>query len=486
MGAGDREGDAGRAPDQRLTGLLPDEVGPGLDLVESRRRRLYAVGGLAILGVAGIAALLLFVDGVDLPGWVGWALLAATGLFVVDAAMQERTLSALTRTLVAQQRREAELEATVSDLGSLLATARRINAVLLPEEVYDVVLDAAVDLLQGDSGSIRLRVGEMLAVAASVGAHAPPVGSAVAVEDDPAVLVVTLGVDVVEEDPPRLALPITVGERHVGVLEVRRTADDEPFTPRLALLGRLFAEEAATAVVNANRYDLERSRAEELTSDREVRTDAIADTVHDLRVPLSGLMAYAELLRDRYEQLGEQQRREAVDGVHDAAEQLKHLIDEVFDTAAAEARATRRREPVEIGPLVRAAATSAEATGVVPEPRVEVDVTGDPVALGDPEALQRVLGNLLCNALEHGSPAVRVRVVQRRREVRIHVADRGPGIPPDELGSLFQRRGREDGSPRGRGLGIVDSLVRAMGGRVGVRSQQGVGSVFTVTLPTED
>ena len=483
----DGEAAGGRSANERLHGLLPEEVGFELEVVEARRRRIYVVGAVAAIGAAVIAAIVLMVDQVDLPWWAGWALLATTALFLVDAALQERTLSQLTRTLLEHQARGVELEAAVSDLAALLGTARRINSVLLPEEVYDVVLDAAVDLLEADSGSIRLRVGEMLAVAASTGPDAPPVGSAVVVEDDPAVVVVTLGADIVEDDPPRLALPITVGERHVGVLEVARDhTGTQPFSQRSALLGRLFAEEAAAAVVNANRFDLERSRAEELRSDREVRADAIADTVHDLRVPLSGLVAYAELLRNRFDQLGAERRAEAVDGVWDSAHQLKQLVDQVFDAASAEAQATRVREPVELVPVVRTAAATAEAAGVVAGGQVELRMEGDPVVLADPDALQRVLVNLVLNAMEHGSPTVRVRVQARRREVRIHVADRGPGIPTDELASLFQRRLRDGGSPRGRGLAIVDALVRAMGGRVGVRSREGVGSVFTVVLPTAD
>ncbi len=471
------------ATPERLRALLPEEVESGLEIIEARRRRLYVVGGIAVVGAAAIASIVLTVDGVDLPWWVGWALLGTTALFVVDAALQERSLSGLTRTIVAQERRGAALEATVTDLGALLGIARRVNGVLLPEEVYDVVVDAAVDLLGAVSGSIRLRVGDVLTVAASRGDGAPPVGRTVAVEDDPAVVVVTLGVDIVEDDPPRLALPITVGQRHVGVLEVRRARDAEPFTPQSALLGRLFAEQAAAAVANAGRFDVERSRAEELRTDRQTRTDAIADTVHDLRAPLSGLLGYAELLRDRWSLLDDGRRGEAVTGVHEAGEQLRTLIDEVFETASAEAQAVRVREPVQLAPLVRTVAATAEAARLVPDASVELQFEAEPVVLGDPEAITRVLANLVNNALEHGSSTVRVRVQRRRREARVHVADRGPGIPAEHLDGLFRRRLRGPGSPRGRGLPIVDALVRAMGGRVGVRTQEGVGTVFTVTLP---
>ena len=472
-------------PPERVRALLPEEVASGLEQVEARRRRLYVFGGVAAVGAAAIAAALLVVDGVDLPWWVGWALLATTGVFVLNAAMEERALSGLTRTIVAQQQRGAELESTVADLGALLDIARRINAVLLPEEVYDVVLDAAVDLLGAESGSIRLRVGDVLAVAASRGAGAPPVGTTVALEDDPAVVVVTLGVDIVDDAPPRLALPVTVGSRHVGVLEVRRAPTADGFTPRSALLGRLFAEQAAAAVSNASRFDVERSRAEELRSEREARADAVADIVHDLRAPLAALLGYAEVLRDRWRVLDDDQRGEAVTGVHEGGRQLERLVDEVFAAASAEAEAVRVREPVPMAPLVRAVAAGAEAADLVADARVELQVESEPVALGDAEAIRRVVTNLVHNALEHGSSTVRLRLQARRREVRVHVADHGPGIPADQLDGLFQRRQR-DGAPPGRGLPIVDSLVRAMGGRVGVRTQEGVGTVFTVALPRHE
>jgi signal transduction histidine kinase len=491
VGAGERDGNARGAVPDRLTELLGDpadesrsDVEEALERVERRRRQLFVVGGIAALGAAIIAALVLVVGSIELPAWVGWMLLLATALFLVEAATTERTLATVTRAVVEELRRTAQLEASLDDLAQLNTLARRVNAVLLPEEVYDVVLGAAVELLDATSGSIRLRVGELLAVAASSGEGAPPLGASVVVEEDPAVLVVTLGVDLVEEDPPRLALPVTVGGRHVGVLEVQRGAGAEPFTTRSALLARLFAEEAATAVVNANSYDLERRRGDTLVTDRQQRADAVADTVHDLRAPLASLVAYTELLRDRFDDLSPDQRRESVDALWVSSSQLTDLIDAVFESAAAEAQATRQPESVKVAPIVRSVAAAAQAASSREGAQVHVLVPGAPVALADADSLQRVLTNLVGNALEHGSAEVRVRVDERRNEVRIHVADRGPGIPPPQLETVFDRRPSAAGSPRGRGLSIVDSLVRAMGGSVSVRSQMGVGTAFTVRLPT--
>ncbi len=481
MGAGDGDRDAGRPDEERLNGLLPDEVELELERVERRRQQLLLVSGIAAFGSALITYLVLTVESVDVPTWAGWVLLVVTGLFVLQAIAQERTLDQLTRRAAAQQRRGEELESTVTDLGALLGTARRVNRVLLPEEVYGVVVDEAVDLLDGVRASIRLRVGEVLAVAASVGPEAPPLGTSVAVEDDPAVVVVTLGADIVEDQPPRLALPVTVGTRHVGVLEVERAADAPPFTERQVLVGRLFAEEAAGAFVNANRFDLERVRVEQLAEDRRERTEAVADTVHDLRAPLSSVLACAELLHDRRDDMPEDRLEEMVGVVLAESRRMKGLVDEVFEAASGEAHVARNRERVDVGSIVREAAGSAELSAAVEDSSVTVEVTGEPVVLADPDALQRVVTNLVANGLEHASPEIQVRVRSRNGECLIHVADQGQGISQEDLPDLFRRR--RDEPDRGRGLRIVESLVRGMDGRVGVRSQLGVGSVFTVVLP---
>lgn len=480
MGAGDGDADAGRPDEQRLNGLLPDEVELELGRVERRRQQLLLVSGIAAFGSAFITYLVLTVESVDVPVWAGWVLLLVTGLFVLQAIAQERTLDQLTRRAAAQQQRGELLESTVTDLGALLGTARRVNRVLLPEEVYGVVVDEAVDLLDGVRASIRLRVGEVLAVAASVGPEAPLMGTSVAVEDDPAVVVVTLGADIVEDQPPRLALPVTVGSRHVGVLEVERAADAPPFTERQVLVGRLFAEEAAAAFVNANRFDLERVRVEQLAEDRRERTEAVADTVHDLRAPLSSILACAELLHDRRDDMPEDRREEMIGVVLTEARRMKGLVDEVFEAASGEAHVARNRERVDLGSVVREAAGAAELSAA-DDSRVTVEVIGEPVVLADPDALRRVVTNLVANGLEHASPEVQVRVRSRNGECQVHVADRGPGISQEDLPDLFRRR--RDEPERGRGLRIVESLVRGMDGRVGVRSQVGVGSVFTVVLP---
>jgi signal transduction histidine kinase len=465
-----------------LTALIGDEVDLGLRQVDERRRRMLVLAAFAGLGSASIATATLMLDGIELPWWVGWALIATTAVFFLDVFTQERVLRSLTRAAVAGQRRGRELEATVADLTSLRDVARRVNAVLLPEQVYAEVLAGAVELLGASQGSIRLRVADRLGVAAAQGEGAPMLGSAVAMDQDPAVVVVTLGTTVREAVPPRLIVPVTVGRRHVGVLEVGRPDNAAPFPRRQVVLAQLFAAEAATAFVNANRYDHERLRADEAVAASQTRAEAVADTVHDLRAPLAGVFGYAQLLQRRADSLTQGQREAIVTGIVDESDRLVHLVDEVFEVATAEARAAALRDPLDLGRIAVSvvAGVQASATAAGSELTIELEVADDVIVLADRETLTRIVTNLVANAAEHGGGAVLVRVQRRGSEVRLHVADRGDGIAPEAMQELFRRR---LGVVHGRGLPIVDGLVRAVGGRIGVRSQLGVGTVFTVRLP---
>lgn len=488
---GDGQDRAGRRREhvgERLRPLLPTGVGDqvALEDVERRRRQQFGLTAFVALGAAAIAAASLLWDGIDLPAWAAVLLLAATVVFLIDASTQDRTLRDVTRAVVAERSRSRDLEETLGDLAALQTIAGRVNQVLLPEEIYEVVLAGAVELLDAVQGSIRLRVDDRLAVAASVGVWSPPIGETVVAWHDVVSPVISLGITMVDRDPPRIAVPVQVGERIVGVLQVARDADGDPFTERQELLARLFADEAATAFVNANRYDHERTRADVAISASEDRTDAVADTVHDLRAPLAGLVGFAELLRERHDRLTPEQRRDAAADIHRQATVLDDRIGAMFDAATAEARATRTREPVDLADVAREAVETVRA-GAEREGwphQVRLEVADDAVVAGDRDALLRVTTNLVANAVEHAGPSVLVRVQRRGREVRLHVADRGDGIPSERLAGLFSRRRPPgDDRARGRGLPIVDTLVKAMGGRVGVRSQPGVGSVFTVMLP---
>jgi signal transduction histidine kinase len=123
---------------------------------------------------------------------------------------------------------------------------------------------------------------------------------------------------------------------------------------------------------------------------------------------------------------------------------------------------------------------------------VEIDEAADHAVLGDPSRLERVVTNLLTNALEYSADdsPVKVRLARKGNTVEIAVSDRGVGIPPESMKVLFDRYYRtEAGKARATGLGlglyIARMIAEAHGARIEVESEVGKGSTFRLILPME-
>jgi two-component system OmpR family sensor kinase len=168
------------------------------------------------------------------------------------------------------------------------------------------------------------------------------------------------------------------------------------------------------------------------------------------------------------------------------------MVEQVLALGSLEAR-QRAPEvaPVDLAPLVAEAA--AAAAKAFDGAHLETDLAPDlPPVPADPPALRRAVENLVTNALKHGGDELRVRVRLHARppgrEVRIEVADRGPGIPPEDREHLFEpffrgRRARDAQRPgAGLGLHLVRRVAEVHGGRVEVETGAG-GSTFTLCLP---
>jgi two-component system sensor histidine kinase MtrB len=137
-------------------------------------------------------------------------------------------------------------------------------------------------------------------------------------------------------------------------------------------------------------------------------------------------------------------------------------------------------ESVELAALMRAVL---RARGW--EERVHVD-GGEAVVESDPRRLERILANLVGNAIEHGDDGVAVRIGREDSRAFVVVEDHGPGIPPEHLPHLFERFYKADPSRSGRGSGlglaIAQENARLLGGEIEVESELGRGSRFTLRL----
>lgn len=206
-----------------------------------------------------------------------------------------------------------------------------------------------------------------------------------------------------------------------------------------------------------------------------------ADVAHELRTPLTALVAEASLLRDHLEQLPAGARRPAELLTRDV-ERLRRLVDDLLEVSRLDAGQEQGpREPVDL----RALADGMHATRAWGE-CVRIEGPGV-VVQADRRSLERILGNLVDNALRHGGERVHVSVGERDGEARLEVVDDGPGIAPGDLPHVFERFYKADrsrsGAGTGLGLAIARQHARLLGGDIEAASEPGRGARFTVRLP---
>jgi len=191
----------------------------------------------------------------------------------------------------------------------------------------------------------------------------------------------------------------------------------------------------------------------------------VADVAHELRTPLAALVAEASILREHLDSLPAQSRRAGELLVSDVG-RLRSLVDDLMEVSRFDAHAEQIVvEPVELGRLVRMATASrlSEATIELPDRPLVIDT--------DARRFDRIVANLLDNAREH-APAAPVTVSLAtdiaEHEIVVAVTDRGPGVPPDRLGRIFERFYKADpsrhGGSSGLGLAIAAEHAALLGG----------------------
>lgn len=217
---------------------------------------------------------------------------------------------------------------------------------------------------------------------------------------------------------------------------------------------------------------------------REQREDFLRAVSHDLRNPLQVVLLQAERISRVAGEAAEVRR--PVSAIRFAGRRMERMLRDLTDAAQLEVGELRlNRERVELHAFVEQLLEVEQ--GVLDSSRVEnlVDAGLAPIQV-DPDRLDRILVNLLGNALKYSTGKVQIRAEGDLTEVRMMVADSGPGIPPEDIPRLFERyyRGqRHEGEGLGLGLFIVKGLVEVHGGQIGVFSRPGEGSVFTIRLP---
>ncbi|MEA2566369.1 MAG: two-component system, OmpR family, sensor kinase [Actinomycetota bacterium] len=212
----------------------------------------------------------------------------------------------------------------------------------------------------------------------------------------------------------------------------------------------------------------------------------LSDASHELRTPMTVVRGQLELLAMDVESLT---GRRSMSIAIEELDRMGRIVEDLLLLARLDEGMTLARDSVEVELVVGEALLRT----IMDSGDVRVQVAPELCILGDADRLLQVLTNLVANAVRHGRNApISVRGWPEGEYVKIEVADRGPGISPEDLPHVFERlyRGSKarSESPGGAGLGlaIANSLVKAMDGWVEVTSTLGLGTTFTVTLPGAD
>src|SRR5438132_7241208 len=233
----------------------------------------------------------------------------------------------------------------------------------------------------------------------------------------------------------------------------------------------------------------EATEAEVLRMTDELRKALLNAVSHDLRTPLSSIMASAGSLRQYDVSWTEEQRSEFAEAIENEAQRLDRLVGNLLDLSRIQAGSIRPEKSwYDLGSLINEVAGRLRAVTAGHKLVIHVP-EGLPPALFDYVEIDQVISNLVENAVKHTPKRTEICVSARTDgdQVEVEVADRGPGIPDAAVPRLFDAfyRASDSGRAQGSGLGlaVAKGLVEAHGGRVRVENREGGGARFVFTLP---
>jgi signal transduction histidine kinase/CHASE3 domain sensor protein len=232
----------------------------------------------------------------------------------------------------------------------------------------------------------------------------------------------------------------------------------------------------------------------ELEAANRLKSEFVSNMSHELRTPFNAIIGFAELMHDGKAGPVSQRQQEFLRDILTAARHLLQILNDVLDLSQVEAgKLELRPEPVRLASVIAAVQDTVRTLAEQKHLAIEIAQTAEIVdIIADPTKLKQVLYNYVSNAVkftpEGGRIVIRV-LPEGVHAFRIEVQDNGGGIRPEDMARLFVEFQQLDASSAkqhpgtGLGLALTKRIVEAQGGRVGVRSTFGEGSVFHVILP---
>ena len=273
-----------------------------------------------------------------------------------------------------------------------------------------------------------------------------------------------------------LGVPLIVHDDVLGVVHVG-TLVHRKFTEEDVDLLEIVAARAAIAIDRALAH-------EEVVRLTRLQRDFVALAAHELRTPATTVYGLAATIARR--DLDEDLAAELLETLYEQSERMSRLVEQLLDMSRLDAASIEVRPELvllkaELEEIVRNYAPNREHD-------VEISTSGAEQVLVDRAVLERVVGNLVTNALRYGAPPVTLDAQQTDTHLRITVSDAGEGIEPDFVPFLFDRFRRSEASPQknsgsGLGLAIARSYARAHGGDLLYHHRNDGGALFELILP---
>jgi signal transduction histidine kinase len=380
---------------------------------------------------------------------------------------------------------DQSLAARVAELEELARIVRKLNTSLDIQEVARIATQWAMQGTEAVRGWLALQDGSAAFLEVVFGDHTE---ETIPATDELVAGTLQAGTPHVfppdDGQPGRLVAPLLADNQTIGVLAVEKGGSFSQQS--LQFLTRI-ANHASLAISKARLY-------RDVQAANEDKSNFVSVVSHELRLPMTSILGYTDLLKGG--QVGEvnQQQVEFLNVIRNNAERMSLLVSDLSDISKIEVgRLHLEPAMVALHGYVQEALTSLRPK--LDEKRQAVDVRVPeslPRVYADPNRLTQILTNLISNASKYTPENGKIAVQAQAKDgyVRVTVQDSGIGISEEDQANLFTQFFRseaaqvreEDGW--GLGLSVAKRLVELMGGEIGAESQLGVGSIFWFTLPT--
>lgn len=404
------------------------------------------------------------------------------------------------------------LTARIRQLEQLIEVSRNLSAMLEPEPLLQSIVEVAAELTHSEEASILFYKEEedKLAFVAMPWFKRDVMREiGVPLDNSIAGLVFTQGKPILVHDAQSdphlfqmvdqvadfqteslLAVPMTFQGKATGVLSAVNKLGGRRFTEDDVRILETLASQAAIAIKNASLLKESKDAYEDLAAMDRAKSDFIAITSHELRTPLGLILGHATFLNEMIPE----DMKPQLDVIVRSAMRLKEIVEDLakvnnFQTGQSRVRSHECDMNQLVQDVVSAYSEMAENKTVllkISEPN------GNQSVQGDAEKIRIALGHLIKNAITFTNKGGNVTIVTEEVPgyLKISVIDDGVGIPKNDLERIFERFFQVEGhmtrkyGGMGLGLSVAQMMVEAHGGRIGVESEEGKGSTFSILLPS--